>query len=34
MLGNTLILQRRPGKNYVHGADLFDALTGLYPRLA
>jgi hypothetical protein len=31
MLGSTLILQRRPGKNYVHGADLFDALTGLYP---
>jgi hypothetical protein len=31
MIGSTLILQRRPGKNYVHGADLFDALTGLYP---
>lgn len=31
MLGRTLILPRRPGKDYVHGADLFDALTGLYP---
>jgi hypothetical protein len=31
MLGRTLILQRRPGKTYVHGADLFDALTGSYP---
>jgi hypothetical protein len=31
MLGRTLILQRRPGKDYVHGADLFDALTGLNP---
>lgn len=27
-LGRTLVLHRRPGKSYVHAADLFDALTG------
>lgn len=31
MIGRTLTLQRRPGKDYVHGADLFDALTGQCP---
>jgi hypothetical protein len=31
MIGHTLTLHRRPGKHYVHGADLFDALTSLYP---
>jgi hypothetical protein len=31
MIGRTLIVHRRPGKDYVHGAELFDALTGSHP---